>query len=141
MRLSTTVYLTLKPTFRRWGDPPAVDSFTVAAMTKTRPKNPAGPVVELKLTLPSAAFEPLRPVVEIEVPEDALDYAATVDVVVPAPDIALGEVHAWAATDPEYVSCCVCGCEVAVGVDAHDAGVAADGVELFACPVCCQGCS
>ena len=45
---------------------------------------------------------------------------------------------AWSETEPEHASCHVCGTDVTVGVDGHDAGVADDGRELFACPVCCN---
>ena len=34
----------------------------------------------------------------------------------------------------------VCASSVTVGVDAHDAGISADGVELFACERCCDEC-
>lgn len=52
----------------------------------------------------------------------------------------LAEVYAWSLSAERVVSCHVCTVAVTVGVDAHDAGVDAEGVELFACPVCCQEC-
>ena len=33
-----------------------------------------------------------------------------------------------------------CAAAVTVGVDAHDAGISADGVELFTCERCCETC-
>lgn len=83
MKLCETVFLTLEPQFGNYGNPRPVRGFQVSNLTKKRPTKPHGPVIELKLSLPSAAFEPLRPVVEIEVPEGALDYTATVEVVLP----------------------------------------------------------
>ncbi len=75
----TTVFLELQPTWSSFGEPRAI-GMTVSNMTKKKPKNAVGPVIELELVLPAAAFDPLRPVVTIEVPESALDFTPEVTV-------------------------------------------------------------
>jgi hypothetical protein len=77
--LETTVYLSLVPTHSRYGER-KVNGFSVAGITKTPPKTAKGPVIKLKLKLPAAAFEPLRPTVEILIPEEHLDYTPVVTV-------------------------------------------------------------
>ena len=49
----------------------------------------------------------------------------------------LADIHAWAGTTRSIAVCHICAAAVTVGVDAHDAGISADGVELFACGRCC----
>lgn len=58
-----TVYLQLEPTWS-WYNPDQLTGMNVVTMTKTRPKHPRGPVVQLKLLVPDAAFKPLRVVVD-----------------------------------------------------------------------------
>ena len=50
------------------------------------------------------------------------------------------EIHEWSQTRPVVTVCHVCTASVTVGVDAHDAGISATGVELFACERCCEAC-
>ena len=50
------------------------------------------------------------------------------------------EIHEWSQTRPVVTVCHICAAAVTVGVDAHDAGISADGVELFACERCCDEC-
>ena len=52
----------------------------------------------------------------------------------------LADIYAWAGTTRSIVACRICAAAVTVGVDAHDAGIRADGVELFACEWCCETC-
>ena len=52
----------------------------------------------------------------------------------------LADIHAWAGTTRSIAVCHICAAAVTVGVDAHDAGISADGVELFACGRCCETC-
>ena len=67
--MKATCYLTLEPEFRSWGSSPRpLVGFHVSKVTK-RPPDPRsrGVVVELSLDVPAAAFEPLRPVVDVEI--------------------------------------------------------------------------
>lgn len=77
--VSTTLFVELEAVWSPYGEPRAI-GMRVVNTTKKKPKNAAGPVVELTLRLPAAAFDPLRPVVTIEVPESALDFTPTVTV-------------------------------------------------------------
>lgn len=49
-------------------------------------------------------------------------------------------IHAWAGTTRSIAVCHICAAAITVGVDAHDAGISADGVELFTCERCCDEC-
>lgn len=51
------------------------------------------------------------------------------------------KVHVWSVVEWETVDCHVCETWIDVGVDAHDAGVDDRGIELFACPSCCEECN
>lgn len=82
-------FLTLVPVWSRWAHEndgsPKLERIEVGKMTKNRPAQASGPVVELVISVPDAAFKPLRPVVTIDVPEQALDFEPTVLVELPDP--------------------------------------------------------
>lgn len=82
---TTTVFLTVEPQFHRY-NPDRVAGCTVTNMTKNRPKRSTGVVVALELRIPDAAFLPLRPMVTVDVPQEALDYTPTVSVEFPEGD-------------------------------------------------------
>jgi hypothetical protein len=83
-QVETTVFLTLEPMWSRYSSPPACSGFKIKSMTVKRPLQASGPVIELKLRLPAATFEPLRPTVIIEVPPEAIDFTPVVSVELPA---------------------------------------------------------
>lgn len=83
------VFLTLVPVWSRWAHEadgsPKLERIEVGKATKNRPAEASGPVVKLIIDVPDAAFKPLRPVVMIEVPEQALDFEPTALVELPEP--------------------------------------------------------
>ena len=52
----------------------------------------------------------------------------------------LADIYAWSRTTRDVVTCHICAVAITVGVDAHDAGTSATGIELFACERCCEAC-
>ena len=86
--MQTTVYMKLKPRWRRnhYMNEDELAGFDVDGVNKSRPRRAAGPVVKLTLSIPDQAFYPLRPEVTIDIPEEALDYTATVRVELPDAD-------------------------------------------------------
>lgn len=78
----TSIYLTLEAKWSKW-NPDTITSIAVVGTTKTRPRNPRGPVVKLTLNLPDQAFMPLRPEVTIDIPEEAIDFTPVVTVEMP----------------------------------------------------------
>jgi len=82
-------WLRLEPTWRHsyipdsTGDHTRLDSVKVAGVTQKRPLSFNGAVVELTITIPDGAFKPLRPHVEITIPEAALNFEPEVSVTIP----------------------------------------------------------
>lgn len=81
-------FLRLEPTWRySWpgtDDDPKLDGVKVTGATQKRPRTAQnGCVVELSITVPDAAFKPLRPRVTIDIPPEALDFEPTVNVELP----------------------------------------------------------
>lgn len=84
--LTQTTYLILEPTYGHGNWSTEVRGFKVSGARKTRPTGEAAAgsvVIALKLTIPRAAFEPLRPEVEITVPEGAYEVHPVVQVIEP----------------------------------------------------------
>jgi hypothetical protein len=77
--MKTTCYLQVEPTFARW-DPDKVYSITVKRVTQRNPRDPLPGcvVVKLNLNIADAAFEPLKPVVDVDIPAD-LTQAVTAE--------------------------------------------------------------
>ena len=85
--VDATVWLTLEPTFYKYG--PSSDlpnGMRVAKMTTKRPTSGNRPCVKLTMRLPAAAFKPLAPDVTIEVPEEALVWPEPTITVDPHPE-------------------------------------------------------
>jgi len=81
-------YLQLRPDFRSWGDQ-GCSGFSIVGLTQKRPKKAVGViVVELNMKMPLGAFEPLRPVVNIEVPEGVGELMVEASVSTPPDDVA-----------------------------------------------------
>lgn len=69
--ISAKAYLVLQPEIgKQYYNDGQITGFKISKLTQTKPsKATPGIVVELALSLPLSAFEPLRPVVHIDVPE------------------------------------------------------------------------
>jgi hypothetical protein len=84
----TTIYLQREPVWHKWvkdretGEP-RLEGLRVTKTLKSRPDSVTGVLVKLKLRIPDAAFRPLSPAVEVEIPEAALAYEPTVTVEMP----------------------------------------------------------
>lgn len=87
-QLTTTAYLILRPTYSRVYED-KVNGFTVEGVRKKRPTGEAAAgavVIALTIAMPARAFEPLRPAVEITVPDGAYDIVPDVTVAPPPPE-------------------------------------------------------
>lgn len=87
----TTIYLQCEPVWHKWAvdretGEPKLEGLRVTKTLKSRPDSVTGVLVKLKLRIPDAAFRPLSPAVEVEIPESALAYEPTVTVEVPDGD-------------------------------------------------------
>lgn len=83
---TTRCYLRIEPVWRHtWGeDEPRLQEIKVTGVTQKRPRTTQnGCVVELSLSVPDAAFKPLRPKVTIDIPPEALDFEPVVNVELP----------------------------------------------------------
>lgn len=80
----TTCYVVLEPEWGRqsWNRD-QLRGMAATRLTKGRPNKPAGVVIKLKVRVPDAVFKPFAPEVTITVPEDAIHYEPTVEVVYP----------------------------------------------------------
>jgi len=82
---SVSAYVQLVPTFRRLYDGRhEVTNIAIGGVTKGKPSSARGPrgaiVVKLEITIPEAAFLPLEPVVEVEIPENVTTLTPRVTV-------------------------------------------------------------
>lgn len=83
---TTRCFLRVEPVWRHtFYDPePQLQEIKVTGCTQKRPRVAQnGTVVELTLSIPDAAFTPLRPRVTIEIPPEALSFEPTVTVELP----------------------------------------------------------
>jgi hypothetical protein len=84
-RKTAKAYLQLRPSFNNWGER-ACNGFSIIGLTQKRPQKAVGViVVELSMSMPLAAFEPLRPVVNIDVPEGVGELRIDASVQTPEP--------------------------------------------------------
>lgn len=82
-------FLRIEPVWRHsfYEDEPRLQEIKVTGVTQKRPRIAQnGCVVELSLSVPDAAFKPLRPQVTIEIPPEALNFEPTVTVELPDVD-------------------------------------------------------
>jgi hypothetical protein len=82
---NVSAYVQLVPTFKRnYDGTHTVSNIAIGGVTKNKPTAARGPrgaiVVKLNIVIPEAAFLPLEPVVDVEIPENAATLAPRVTV-------------------------------------------------------------